>query len=659
MKKARLFLSLISLCLLTGCSGNENSSSSASSGSSSLTPVVSDSGSSSTSTNTFKDGREYDDKDYKVLKSSDYLTTSLLTAMDSNTTLPTTYKTMTSTDTTITEAGSYYFQGSDFTSVAITLTAKGSVVLYLDGASFTAKSKAITVDDEFTESLTIVLLNNSTNTITAKKNAVDASCDLYVVGSGSLAITTTGKSCLKSSKGVYIKDVTLNLTASGEGDGHGISGSKVIAKGATITVNDSGKDGIHAEMDDSVTAFTKGDGYVVLEDTKYTYTFANATADETTGSGDGIQADTFVLLDASEVNITTGSMMVAYSADLLSSGDYVADDFKYTKNGDTYSKVASEQRGRSGTYAIVNSCKGIKVGVIDYETTTDTTTTTTDVPSSSGEEYTLQVTSSTLTLNTFDDGLHVNEGQIIMEDDTFTASCYDQAISADGAVILKNNTIDITKSYEGIQGSEVSIYGSKSDISIVSDDDGINAASDYYTDNLFISVNGGTLDVQAGGDGLDSNGYAYYNAGLITVECSENGADSPLDTDKGYYMNGATVIASGSASMIEQPQSDSEAYTIVAGTTYTANTTFTLKDSDGNTVLTTTTKKAGGAILLSSPDLVSGKTYTLTSGSTTVGSATLSSKVTTIGTISQGPGQGNEPGGGQGGPGGRPGPFHP
>ena len=268
------------------------------------------------------------------------------------------------------------------------------------------------------------------------------------------------------------------------------------------------------------------------------------------------------------------------------------------------------------------------------------------------EEYTLQITSSTLTLNTFDDGLHVNQGQMIVEDSSITASCSDQPLSADGAVILKNNTIDITKSYEGIQGSQVAIYGSKSDISVVAEDDGINAASDYYTDNLYISVNGGKLNVVSGGDGLDSNGYSCCNAGTINVECSESGTDSPLDTDKGYYMNGATVIASGSAAMIENPQNDSTAYTIMAGATYTAGTTFTLTDSDGNTVLTTTTKKAGGAIILSSPSLSSGKTYTLTSGTTTVGSVTISSKVSTIGSIQQGPGQGGEPGGGQRGPGG-------
>ena len=64
-----------------------------------------------------------------------------------------------------------------------------------------------------------------------------------------------------------------------------------------------------------------------------------------------------------------------------------------------------------------------------------------------------------------------------------------------------------------------------------------------------------------------------------------------------------------------------------------AGTVFTLTDGYGNTVLTKTTKKAGGALILSSPAMVSGKTYTLKSGSTPVGSVTVFSKVSTIGSV--------------------------
>lgn len=101
----------------------------------------------------------------------------------------------------------------------------------------------------------------------------------------------------------------------------------------------------------------------------------DADTDATTGSGDGVQADTLIVIDGPALNVKTGPMMVAYSSGLISSGDYVADDFKYASSGDGYAKVDSEQRGRSGTYAIVNSCKGLRVGMIDYEENDGTTTT--------------------------------------------------------------------------------------------------------------------------------------------------------------------------------------------------------------------------------------------------------------------------------------------
>lgn len=579
--------------------------------------------------------------------------------MAANTTLPDTYTTMTADVTTITTAGSYYFQGTDFTTVTVTLAAAGDVIIYLDGATFTADgSVAIEVDDDYTENLYIVLLNNTTNTVTSTKNAIKSTANVYITGSGTLNITSTGKSCVNSDADVYVQDVTLNLTASATEDGNGLTGTKVVTNGATINVLDAGKDGIHAEADDSVTAFTKDTGYVLMEDTTFTYTYVNDSTDTTdadTGSGDGIQADTLVLIDNSNLDITTGSEMIAYSADLISSGDYVADDFKYGLSGSTYYKVDSEQRGTSGTYAIVNSCKGIRVGTIEYDTTTtdssgNETTTSTEVTSSTGTEYTIQITDSTLVFDTFDDSVHANYGQVIMDGCTMTAATYDQALSADGQLLLKNNTITITSSYEGMQGSVVAIYGSTSDINVTATDDGINASSDYFTSNLYVSINGGQVNVLAGGDGIDSNGYAYYNAGTIDVEASTANDNSPLDTTSGYYMNGATIFASGSSGMVESPQTDSTAYTIMVGTTYSAGATFTLKDSDGNTVMTKTSTKSGGAIILSSPDITSGETYTFYLGSTSVGSATVSSKVTTIGTISSN--NGGEIGGGQGGPGG-------
>lgn len=113
-------------------------------------------------------------------------------------------------------------------------------------------------------------------------------------------------------------------------------------------------------------------------------------------------------------------------------------------------------------------------------------------------------------------------------------------------------------------------------------------------------------------------------------------ADASITAPGAYYFKG-----------------DSLANSILAGVSYSAGTSFTLSDSNSNVILSTTTTKSGGAIILSSPNIKTGETCTLKSGSTTVGSVTVSSTISTIGNVSQGPGQGGEPGGGQGGPGGK------
>jgi|GEM_PF-6374143 len=165
MKKSPLFLSFISLFFLAGCASGKASSAN---GGASLSSQASSSKTNAGSSTSNSGSSTQEDE------------------------LPESYTAVTDAGVSITAPGAYYLKGYSFTSVSVALTEKGSVVLYLDGATIAATSKAITVSDDFTESLTIVLLNGSENTITAKKNAVDSTADVYVVGSASLAIICDG-----------------------------------------------------------------------------------------------------------------------------------------------------------------------------------------------------------------------------------------------------------------------------------------------------------------------------------------------------------------------------------------------------------------------------------------------------------------------------------
>lgn len=132
-----------------------------------------------------------------------------------------------------------------------------------------------------------------------------------------------------------------------------------------------------------------------------------------------------------------------------------------------------------------------------------------------------------------------------------------------------------------------------------------------------VTISGGTLYIQASGDGIDANGSLTITGGDITICGPNRGDTASLDYDLTGTISGATFIATGASGMA-QTLSSSEQGIITANVgTQNAGTTITLTDSKGNVLLTQTPELAYSLIIFSSPDLVSGKSYTLTYGTTT------------------------------------------
>ena len=64
------------------------------------------------------------------------------------------------------------------------------------------------------------------------------------------------------------------------------------------------------------------------------------------------------------------------------------------------------------------------------------------------------------------------------------------------------------------------------------------------------------MTIDAGFDGLDSNGTASLTGGDITITSAANGGDSPVDTNAGATLDGATLVANGTEiTSIDQLQS--------------------------------------------------------------------------------------------------------
>ena len=83
----------------------------------------------------------------------------------------------------------------------------------------------------------------------------------------------------------------------------------------------------------------------------------------------------------------------------------------------------------------------------------------------------------------------------------------------------------------------------------ISQDDGINAASDLLSSNT-IKINAGYLRVYASGDGLDANTALYLNGGTVIVEGPGNNNGS-LDADQ-ICFNGGIVMALSTSGMRER-----------------------------------------------------------------------------------------------------------
>ncbi len=263
----------------------------------------------------------------------------------------------------------------------------------------------------------------------------------------------------------------------------------------------------------------------------------------------------------------------------------------------------------------------------------------------------LTIVSGTYEITCAEDALSGNDS-ITVESGTYTINSGDDAIHSDLETVINGGTINIESCEEGIEGATVTINGG--DINITASDDGINAASDDATAETYIAINGGNLIVESSGDGIDANGALYVTGGNTIVYGPTNDGNGALDYDSTGKITGGTFIALGSSGMAMN-FSEAEQGTILVntGSAYGEGTVIKLTDSEGNVITELESKKTFSSVLISSPEIASDGSYTLTVGDT-------QTEISMEGNI-YGSGMGGFPGGGgfggQGGFGGGKGGF--
>ncbi|HHW00976.1 MAG TPA: carbohydrate-binding domain-containing protein [Clostridiaceae bacterium] len=502
---------------------------------------------------------------------------------------------------TITDEGTYILAGTLNDGIIIVDSEKtDKVQLVLNNVSINSETSA-PIYIRQSDKVFITLAQDSVNTLTnggtftaIDENNIDAAIfskeDLTLNGSGILTITSPAGHGIVSKDELTLTGGTYYIISAS----HGLEGKdNICIANAEINIT-SGKDGIHAEN---------------AEDTSLGFIYIQSGTFNIFSDGDGIAASDRMQIDDGTFYIISGS-----------------GSWNPEKKGSDFRGSFLEDGGRQG--------KGFKGG--NTANSTKSTDTKDNSTSCKGIRATgnLIINGGSFTVDTADDAVHSN-ASITISGGTFQIAANDDGFHADETLAISSGTINIAECYEGLEGFHVKISGG--DITIYASDDGINAAGgtdqsgiggirgkDKFggrrgggsSSNGSIAISGGKLYINAGGDGIDANGTLMISGGYAVVCSPTDGDTATLDYDVSGTITGGTFIGTGASSMAKSFSDSEQGVIAVRVGKQPAGTAITLTDSDGNTVISSYAPELDFAVvILSSPDIVKGKTYTLTVGS--------------------------------------------
>lgn len=270
----------------------------------------------------------------------------------------------------------------------------------------------------------------------------------------------------------------------------------------------------------------------------------------------------------------------------------------------------------------------------------------------------ITVNSGSLTVSSYDDAIHAN-GNVSINGGDLTIETADDGVHADGELLINDGDVAITQSYEGLEAQVITINGGS--IRIVASDDGLNAAGGNDSSNAWgprggdpfasdrnaaLSINGGTLQINAEGDGVDSNGSLSVTGGVVYVSGPTRGGNGALDYGADASITGGVLIAVGSADMaVNFGNSSTQGSILLSVGNQSAGAAVSVTDENGTALASFSPEKNYQSVVVSAPGMKTGGSYTVTAGTY--------SETITLNSLIYGSGMGFGVGPGQGGPGGR------
>lgn len=503
---------------------------------------------------------------------------------------------------TITKGGSYEISGklSDGQLIIAADKTNDDVQILLNGTEI-MNSQTSPFFIETADKVIVTLAEGSENTFSDSKNrestdekdgTIFSQEDLTFNGDGALKVTGNYQDGIRSKDDLVFIAGNYQVTAAN----NGLKGSdsvSILAGDYQLNVKN---DGIQ-----SSNTKDKSLGWIGIDGGTF----------EIVAEHDGIQAETDLKISQSVLAVTTGGGAKASTkiTDEPEVGGMMGgsegpgmkgQQTDFPENGHEILRKPSEEPA-----TLTENSEEISEAEEEAEKTSDS-----GKGLKAGKE--LLIDKGEFTFDTVDDSLHA-DGNLTINNGEFKIKSGDDGIHANQKTTVNNGTIEISQSYEGIEGSEIVIEDGQ--ISVTSSDDGINAAS-TTVGNYLLTINGGTIYVNAEGDGVDSNGDINLTGGTLLVDGPTNGGNGALDYDGSFNQTGGTLVAAGSSgmAMATSETSTQGALSLYFDSSQAGKTLFNISDSTGNSLISYQPTKAYQHILVSSPDLTIGGKYQLSTG---------------------------------------------
>ena len=580
---------------------------------------------------------------------------------DSITVNPPSGATVVGSKVTITTAATYRITGSLTNGQVIVDTEdEATVRLILNGVDITCSTSSPIYVEKAKKAI-IILQENTENSLTDGTSyilepdtdepnaAIFSRSDLTISGLGSLTVNGNYNDGIASKDGLVVKSGAITVTSVDDG----IRGKDyLVVKEGTITLSVGG-DGLKSDDDADVAR-----GYVSVENGVITIT----------SDGDAIEAQTDAIITGGQLDLNSGGGSTnTPSPDLSTKGikgvisviidggniivdssdDAIHSDIEVTINGGTFVLTTGDDGIHADDFIEVNNGFITITSVGDaVEAVNEVAITGGELNITTGGGYTNPVTWSakgikglvnvvvdggTITANCADDTVHSNMN-ITINGGTFVLTTGDDGFHADTFLTINGGIIDITHCFEGLESSVINLNDGI--IHLVASDDGINIAggndggpADPFAppdEGQWLHVNGGYTVVDAGGDGIDTNGFMEMNGGTMIINGPDENMNAAIDWgfgDNGFNMTGGTLIAVGSSGMAQGPTGQSTQYSVLINLNSMQTQRLIHFNTSSGEIVTFMPVRRFQSIVYCSPKLAPGQ-YDLYLGGSSTGTST-------------------------------------